>query len=160
QFTSSLETYQKVAVYVFDGSEEIHPIAGFGRSGGAIGRISGYRARDPSTNLNGAVVKGIEALDKALDDGKAPLRFGTRVTFADGTDRAARGAGRDMRKAIDKAGFDIFAIGVGDEIDEGTLSDIGRDGYVRVDQSSALSQAFNTISQSIIGYTQRYYLLS
>jgi hypothetical protein len=158
QFTSSLERDQKVAVYAFDGSEEIHEIRGFRQ--GRPGRITGFRAKDPSTNLHGAVVAGIKVLTEALDESKAPLRFGTLVVFTDGTDRAARVSRGDMGDRIDDAGFDIFAIGVGNEIDEGTLGDVGRNGYVRVEDSSALAQAFEAISARILAYKQRYYLLS
>ena len=159
-FTSSLERHQKVAVYAFDGSEDIHPITRFRRSGSGVGRISGFRARDPSTNLHGAVVKGAEVLDEALEQADAPLRFGTLVIFTDGTDHASRVSQADMMDRIDESGFDIFAIGVGNEIDENTLAEVGRNGYVMVQDSSALNQAFSAVSQSIIGYTQRFYLLS
>ncbi len=160
EFTTRLEQHQKVAVYAFDGSEKLHPIARF-RSGGApTGQIGSFRAKDPSTNLNGAIVSGIEVLNEALAKGDTPLRFGTLVVFTDGTDRAARVSAREMRGAINDAGFDVFAIGVGNEIDEDTLADIGRNGYVKVADSGALAQAFQVISESIIGYTQRFYLLS
>ena len=65
-----------------------------------------------------------------------------------------------MMTAIDESGFDIFAIGVGNEIDEATLADIGRNGSVMVEDGSALKGAFDAISANIIGYTQRFYLLS
>jgi hypothetical protein len=158
QFTSALEQDQKVAVYAFDGSEEIHEITRF--RNGRPGRITGFRAQDPSTNLHGAVVQGIKVLTEALDESKAPLRFGTLVVFTDGTDRAARVSRAEMGDHIKDAGFDIFAIGVGNEIDEGTLGDVGRNGYVRVEDSSALTQAFEAISARILAYKQRYYLLS
>ena len=158
QFTSALEQDQKVAVYAFDGSEDIHQITPFRH--GRPGRITGFRAKDPSTNLHGAVVAGIKVLTEALDESKAPLRFGTLVVFTDGTDRAARITRGDMGDSIGDAGFDIFAIGVGNEIDEDTLADIGRNGYVRVEDSSALTQAFEAISARILAYKQRYYLLS
>ena len=83
-FTSSLGNHQRVAVYAFDGSEDIHAITGFRRSAGAMRRISGFRARDPSTNLHGAIVRGTEVLNRALDAGNTPLRFGTLVTSPTG----------------------------------------------------------------------------
>lgn len=160
EFTARLQQHQKVAVYAFDGSDKLHPIVRF-RSGGApTGGISSFRAKDPSTNLNGAIVEGIGVLNAALQKGEAPLRFGTLVVFSDGTDRAARVSAREMRSAINDAGFDVFAIGVGNEIDDDTLADIGRNGYVKVADSGALAQAFEVIGESIIGYTQRFYLLS
>src|SRR5687767_13573380 len=122
QFTGAVEAHQKVAVYAFDGSEEIHPIAPFQRTRGGsaagVARLATFRTRDPSTNLNGAIVQGIAALDEALAESTVPLTFGTLVVFSDGTDRAARVEAGAMYDAIDEAGFDVFAIGVGNEIDD------------------------------------------
>jgi hypothetical protein len=164
EFTSQLESHQRVGVYAFDGEEDIHPIAAFTTSEGgataAIGRLGGFRPRDPSTNLHGAVVEGIEVLDQALAQGRTPLRFGTIVVFTDGSDRAARVSRHDMGRAIDASPYDVFAIGVGSEIDEGTLGDVGRDGYVLVEDTAAVTQAFQQIAQHILSMTQRFYLLS
>jgi len=164
EFTTRLEDHQRVGVYAFDGSEEIHRITPFTRSGGAasagVGRVSRFNARDPSTNLHGAVVAGIGELDSALERSRAPLRFGTVVVFTDGTDRAARISSAEMRDAIDESPYDFFAIGVGDEIDEGVLGDVGREGYVMVADRTAIRAAFVEISRRIVAMTQRYYLLS
>ncbi len=164
EFTSQLESHQRVAVYVFDGSEDIRAITPFTRSGGAAsagaGRLSSYNARDPSTNLHGAVVAAIGELDTALERSRVPLRFGTVVVFTDGTDRAARVTPREMAEAIEESPYDFFAIGVGDEISERVLGDVGREGYVMVADRSAIRNAFRGISQRIVEMTQRYYLLS
>lgn len=159
-FAATLEGYQKVAVYAFDGSEEIFPIQGFRESAGGIARLGAFRTRDPSTNLHGAVVKATEVLSTEMEQSRTPLRFGTLVVFTDGTDRAARVSRDEMGEALDAAGYDIFAIGVGNEIDEGTLGDVGRSGYVQIQDSAAIAAAFEAISRRIIGYTQRFYLLS
>ncbi|MCB9592324.1 MAG: VWA domain-containing protein [Sandaracinaceae bacterium] len=164
EFTSTLEEHQRVAVYAFDGSEEIHRITPFTRSAGAanagVGRISNFTPRDPSTNLHGAVVAAIAELDTALSRSTVPLRFGTIVVFTDGTDRAARITADEMGDAIEGSAYDFFAIGVGDEIDEGVLSHVGREGYVMVADRTAIRAAFTEISERIVQMTQRYYLLS
>ena len=164
EFTSQLESHQRVAVYAFDGSEEIHRITPFTQSAGAanagVGRVSSFNAQDPSTNLHGAIVAAIEELDDALERSRTPLRFGTVVVFTDGTDRAARVTARDMAIAINESAHDFFAIGVGDEIDEGVLGDVGREGYVMVDDPSAIGAAFREIGERIVQMTQRFYLLS
>ena len=159
-FTANLEGYQKVAVYAFDGAEEIHPIQPFRQTGAGVNRLTGFRAQDPSTNLNGALVQAAEVLTETLNDASVPLRFGTIVVFTDGTDRAARVSHSEMVRSLNDAGYDVFAIGVGNEIDEGVLDDIGHSGYVLIEDASAIAQAFEVISERIVGYTQRYYLLS
>ena len=154
---------QRVAVYAFDGAEDIHEIVGFTTEGGAtagVARLGGFRPQDPSTNLHGAVVQGLATLEEALSHSQVPLRFGTLVVFTDGTDHAARVTRHDMGHAIDESTHDVFAIGVGSEIDEGTLGDIGRDGYVLVADSEAITQAFRQVGERIVQMTQRFYLLS
>lgn len=156
-------SHQRVAVYAFDGEEAIHSIVGFTTEGGATGgvaRLSGFRPRDPSTNLHGAVVQGLATLDAAMEASRTPLHFGTLVVFTDGSDRAARVSRRDMNRAIDAAPYDVFAIGVGAEMDEGMLGEVGRDGYVLVEDSAAIAEAFRRVGERIVQMTQRFYLLS
>src|SRR5215813_10777731 len=161
-FTSRVEHFQKVGVYAFDGSPNLTPIAGFSASGGAggVAALGHFHPRDPSTNLHGAVVQGIQTLEKALATAPQPIKIGTLVVFTDGTDHAARVSRDDMMKAVGDAPFDIFAIGVGAEIDKGELSSIGRNGTVLEANPQAVQQAFDQIAARIEGYTKRYYLLS
>jgi hypothetical protein len=162
-FASTIGSAQKIGVYAFDGSEQIHPIAPFTSATGgaaAAGRISNFRTRDPSTNLHGALVAAVDTLDAAVAASRAPLVFGTIVVFTDGTDRAARVTLGDAVRRLDDASYDVFAIGVGNEIDEGTLGRIGRAGWVRVEDAQALQQAFEDIGRRIVAATRRYYLLS
>jgi hypothetical protein len=164
QFTAAVEAQQQVAVYAFDGAAELHEIQPFretrGGASAGVGRLAGFRTQDPSTNLNGALVQAVQVMSDALDASESPLTFGTIVVFTDGTDRAARVSHRDMNRALRDAPFDVFAIGVGREIDEAVLSDIGLSGYVLIDDMEAIVPAFTAIGQQIVGQTQRFYLLS
>ncbi|MBZ0118058.1 MAG: VWA domain-containing protein, partial [Sandaracinaceae bacterium] len=164
EFTSQLESHQRVAIYAFDGSEDIHRVTAFTGSAGAVsagaGRLSNFHSRDPSTNLNGAVVRALAELDQAMSQSRVPLRFGTIVVFTDGTDHAARVTRQDLQRAINESPHDLFAIGVGEEIDDGVLGEIGRDGFVAVHDQAAISEAFRRIGERIVRMTQRYYLLS
>lgn len=164
QFTAAVGAQQQVGVFAFDGSESIHEIQPFrnaaaGSSAG-VGGLGGFRSRDPSTNLNGAIIQGIDKLNEAMAESESPLTFGTLVVFSDGSDRAARVSHRDMNRALRHAAFDVFAVGVGTEIDEETLSDIGLTGYVMIDNAEAVSQAFTEIGERIVAQTKRFYLLS
>lgn len=164
EFTAQLQEQQRVAIYAFDGSEEIHRITPFTGSEGAVsagaGRISGFNARDPSTNLHGAVVAAIAELDEAMEGSRVPLTFGTVVVFTDGSDRAARVTQGEMGNAINQSPYDFFAIGVGTEIEEGVLGSVGREGYALVEDREAINAAFQAIGERILGMTQRFYLLS
>ncbi|WP_394837255.1 VWA domain-containing protein [Pendulispora rubella] len=162
-FTDRVEKTHKVAVYTFDGSPEIHAVAPFGSPGGAKGAIRGllsYKPQDPSTNLNGAVVKGLTELDRALAHAEHPMRFGTLVVFSDGQDRAGRATKDEMKKAIKDRKYEIFAIGLGKEMQESELKDIGRSGTSRTDNKQEVVKSFDDIAQRIEASTKSYYLLS
>lgn len=163
-FVTRVGPHQRVGVYAFDGAARIHPITPFTASAQtterAVGSLEAFHATDPSTNLHGAVVDALDVLDKALDRDKTPLRFGTLVVFTDGTDRAARVPAQEMDKAIAAAPHDVFAIGVGAEIDDDTLGNIGRTGSIRVTKREALAKAFEQIGERIVRLSRRYYLLS
>ncbi len=164
QFTAAVGAEQQVAVYAFDGAAEIHEIQPFRRaaagSSAGVGGLGGFRSRDPSTNLNGAIVQAIDTLNQAMAESESPLTFGTLVVFTDGSDRAARVSHRDMNRALRDAAFDVFAVGVGTEMQEETLSDIGLTGYVMIDNTEAVNQAFTAIGERILAQTKRFYLLS
>lgn len=163
-FTDRLEKFQKVGVYAFDGSSDLYPIVPFTSSGGAakggIKSLASFQPRDPSTNLHGAIVKGIELLKNELAHAEHPLKFGTLVVFTDGTDRAGRVSKDDMQKSLKDASFDVFAIGLGAEISDKELGRIGKNGVAMAEDKDSVVKAFDQIAQKIEAYTQRYYLLS
>lgn len=168
-FVERVGQSQKVAVYAFDGDEDIRSVVRFTEAKGSVeGGLEGlrtYKARDPSTNLHGAIVDGLEVLRKALDKDKRPLKFGTVVVFTDGTDRAARVSREEMTEALAKeeyADFEIFAIGVGADIEQGqgSLGEIGRDGTELAEDDSSVKLAFEKIAQRIENHSKRFYLLS
>jgi len=160
RFTQRVGQYQKTAIYAFDGRPDIVPIRGFSSEAGGAGALGGFSTKDPSTNLNGAVVKAIEVLEKALEKSPVPLRFGTLVVFTDGTDHAHRVSQHDLMDALDKVNFDVFVIGVGAEIDEKELKAIGRNGAALSRDPAAVGTQFDKIAERIEGYSKRFYLLS
>lgn len=167
QFSDRVGKTQKVGVYAFDGEEKIHPVVPFTETPGSIeGGLEGlrtYKAKDPSTNLNGAVVQGLAELKKSLDREKKPLKFGTLVVFSDGSDRAGRVTHDQVReetKKKDYESYEMFAIGVGGEIQKDQLSDIGRDGSELATDRAKVKDSFGKIADRIESHTKRFYLLS
>ena len=163
-FTSEVEANNKVAIYAFDGEEEIHKIIDFtGSAGGAEARaqsLQSFAPKDKSTNLNGAVIQGLEVLDEGLEKAENPLKIGTMVVFTDGTDRAARVTEDDMLGAVRDTPYDVFAIGLGAELSEADLQKIGKDGTALAKDSNEIQKAFETIGKRIEDLTKSYYLLS
>ncbi len=162
-FTERIEKQHKVAVFAFDGSEQLHTVSGFTSSGGAkaaIRSLAGFKPRDPSTNLNGAIVAGVHELDQGLARAEQPTRFGTIVVFSDGTDRAHRVKENDMQDVLRKSGHAVFAIGLGQDLSESQLKSIGRDGTARAENKETVGTAFDKIAARIESRTKSYYLLS
>jgi hypothetical protein len=168
-FVDRVGESQKVAVYAFDGEKDIQSVVRFTEAKGSVeGGLDGlrtYKPRDPSTNLHGAVVQGLDELREALDKDKRPLKFGTLVVFTDGTDRAARVTRDEMNEALAKqeyVDFEIFAIGVGADIEQGgeDLKSIGRDGTELATDDASVQLAFEKVAQRIDAHAKRFYLLS
>jgi len=160
-FGDRVGPYQKVAVYTFDVSPHLTPVTPFGgnvRAG--VGVLATRRPRDPSTNLNGAVIEGVRVLTHQMEHAPVPLRFGTLVVFTDGTDRAHRASPEDVTQALDGAGFETYVIGVGQEVDRGQLSRIGRSGTFTSLNRTDVQRGFDEIAARIEASSKRYYLLS
>ncbi|WP_245677917.1 vWA domain-containing protein [Chondromyces crocatus] len=166
-FSERVGKQQKVGVYAFDGEAKIHSVVPFTEAQGSVkGGLEGlrrYKPKDPSTNLHGAVVEGLKELKKELDKDKRPLKFGTLVVFSDGTDRARRVPRNVMRDEMAKSDYDnyeMFAVGVGAEIEKARLDEIGRDGTELVSDQAKVQDAFNKIAAKIEAHMKRFYLLS
>jgi hypothetical protein len=56
--------------------------------------------------------------------------------------------------------MDVYAIGVGGEIDADELAALGRNGFVRAESGERLQAAFEEVARKIEGYSKRFYLLS
>lgn len=166
-FAERVGKTQKVGVYAFDGDPKIHSVVTFTEAQGSVqGGLEGlrkYKAKDPSTNLHGAVVEGLRELKIELDKDKRPLKFGTLVVFSDGTDRAARVTRSEMKDEIGKEQYEdyqLFAIGVGAEIEKANLGDIGRDGTELAQDQTKVKDVFDRVANKIEQQTKRFYLLS
>jgi hypothetical protein len=166
-FSDRVGKHQKVGVYAFDGSEKLHSVTPFTESKGSVeGGLEGlrkFKAKDPSTNLHGAVVEGLKELQSSLNKDKRPLKFGTLVVFTDGTDQASRVTRDQMHEEMEKddyAHYEFYAIGVGAEMEESPLKDIGRDGTVMAQDNATVQEAFDKVAARVEAHMKRFYLLS
>jgi hypothetical protein len=163
-FTERVEKDQKVAIYAFDGSPDLYPIVPFtdqaGNAKAGVQQLATFKPKDPSTNLNGAIVKALDELDNDLGKATQPLKFGTLVIFTDGTDRANRVPADVMRQHVVEKPFDVFAIGLGAEIQEHQLAEIGKSGTAMATDKNAIVKAFDDIGAKVDAKTKSFYLLS
>ena len=158
-FIERVGKLQHVALYAFDGRPDVVQLRGFGAAAAPVS-LSGFVSTDLSTNLNGAVVKSVEALQHQLEKSQSPLRFGTLVIFTDGTDHAHRVERSVALKAIRDVSFEVFVIGVGAEIDEQELKAFSKSGAALSKDASTVGEQFGKIAERIEGMSRRFYLLS
>ena len=161
-FADRVQKYQKVAAYAFDGSPEVHEIAGFSTAGSAaagIARLATFKPHDPSTNLNGAIIEALKILHRQMAASSTPLTFGTLVVFTDGTDRAQRVPREQLHKELDANDLDILVIGVGSEVDAGELRSIGRSGAILNKDRAQIASSFEAAAARVEAVSKRYYLL-
>lgn len=163
-FTDRVAQQQKVGMYAFDGEADLHPLAAFtDQPGGAkagVSELATFKPKDPSTNLNGAILSALDQLQTALGRAPQPLKFGTLVVFTDGTDRANRVPTAVMEKRIRDTPFDVFAIGLGAEIKPSELAAIGKNGTAMAADKTAIVKAFDEVGAKVEGRTRSFYLLS
>jgi len=163
-FTTRISRGREVAVFGFDGRKQLIPVVSFTsdaatvRSG--LERLKNHRVRDPSTNLNGAVVLAIRRLERKMARASRPLVFGTLVVFSDGSDRAHRVSAERMYQTVDRTPVSVFVIGLGGELRAGELSRLGRDGFVRASDEKSIKSAFDQVANRIEAEGRKFYLLS
>jgi hypothetical protein len=161
-FGERVQRYQKVGIYAFDGSPQIYPIAGFSAGGGlanGAGRLGAFKGRDPSTNLNGAILEGLKVLRRQMAAAQAPLSFGTLVVFTDGTDRAHRVPRAQVERELYETDIEVLVIGVGAEIDEGSLKRIGKNGTILSKDRTQIATSFKAAAARVEASSKHYYLL-
>ena len=164
EFIQGLGEDEQIAIYAFDGREEIQPIAKFGTSETAASqraaKLGRWNAEDPSTNLNGAVVKAVEVLEEAKASSDVPLRFGTLVVFTDGTDRAHRATAKEAERAMRENNIDSYVIGIGGEVDEKEMRRLFTSGVLHFTDKERVVSAFKEMGQKLKATGTKYYLLS
>ena len=118
---------------------------------------------DNSTNLYGAVIQGIEVASTKLSQTREQNEVGSSavVIFTDGTDQANRNTRGQASEAVKNADRDIaiYTIGLGGEIDETILREIGKTSFVSASNIGELLDKFREIGDLINGKANSYYLL-
>ncbi len=166
-----------IKVSWFDGSPDLFPIPGHdigftdSRSDllAAIDDLDVEPPTNGSTNLYGAVVSGIAALndiDQEADLAGVDNRSLSLVTFTDGTHQSGDTVTLDdARAAIAGTStaqnqYNAFTIGVGQEIDPVVLGLLGPNGSVAEQNFGALSSAFENIGMQVFDLANSFYSLT
>lgn len=158
----------KMAIYWFDGEDELHLLNPLTSSitelTAAIDGITSDISNDPSTDLYGAVIKSSNIAEGLIDEGsnseESPIAAASVVIFTDGTDQASRFTEESALNAVNNADPNIsfFTIGLGAEIDQEVLEDIGKTASVVAANKEELEATFNQISARVSEQANSFYL--
>ncbi len=145
----------EVAIYYFDGREQLQELIGFSTSSqNIIAAISGMNQglqEDISTNLYGAVVQSCSRMQtkkiEIQNDPNTNIWSSSMVIFSDGqnqdffNDRAEMNA--SINATLNNTGF--YVIGAGNNVDARVIADIGRNGQFLIDDYSQLTTGLNSV---------------
>ncbi|MEZ4887577.1 MAG: VWA domain-containing protein [Chitinophagales bacterium] len=156
----------RMSIRWFDGEDKLHLLQDFTHSNAklkaAVESITANISSDPSTDLYGAVIKGVVKAQEVLVSYQQQdiISAVSMVIFTDGTDQAARHSKQDALNAVNNniSNVTTFTIGLGEEIDETVLKQIGRDGSFFAADKEELEAIFNEIAQLISSEANSYYL--
>ena len=156
----------KMAIYWFDGEDELHMLNPLTSSkselNAAIQGITQDISSDPSTDLYGAVIKATDVAEKLLKESTGDDTIGAAsvVIFTDGTDQASRYTQNAALSKVTNANRNIsfFSIGLGAEIDAEVLADIGKTYSVFASNKEELETTFNDISFRVSQQANSFYL--
>ncbi len=167
EFADRSENAQALAVYAFDGSPDLSPVVPFTTATSTPPegpeRLTSFKPKDPTASLNGAVVQGLKLLQKTLAADPKPVTLGTLVVFTDGTDHATRVSQDDLHAAFaapENARIDVFAVGVGANVEPFGLGEIGKSGTVTELDPANIAKAFDAVAAKIDAAAARFYLVS
>ena len=161
--------YNRVGVFAFDGRPDLVTLVDFTNDRMALERgINSLdtTGRDSSTNLHGALINGLSQLQREEERNRnIDVQIGGLVVFTDGTDQASRvsaaAALSRVQEDVNSEEHDRFAfsVGLGGEVDEEFLRDVGVHGFEWATEISDVTEAFERIAARIRDRTHGYYLL-
>lgn len=156
----------KIGIAWFDGEDVLHQLHDFSSETtsllGAIDGITQDISQDNSTDLYGAVIKGVSKINTIFFEYQNDDRTSAAsvVVFTDGTDQAARyteeRALEVVNRADDKISF--YSIGLGSEIDEDVLRKIGKNSFSFAENTNQLIETFEEIAGRVSDDANSYYL--
>jgi hypothetical protein len=167
-FVRKLQTTLPVTVLAFSGGEAPKKVGEYARAGSDLNAaqpnaltLAKLVPPDPSRDLNGAVVAGLEELDARLEAEGKPVELGTLVVFARGPDLAGRVSAEKLAEVLGSSQAGIIGIGVEPET---PYLDFAQNGVFRAGNPeqvpNAIPIAFEEAASRIMKVYRRYYLVA
>ncbi|WP_224482787.1 VWA domain-containing protein [Robertkochia aurantiaca] len=155
-----------MAIYWFDGEDELHLLQELTSDAAAlVNAVQGIDeniSNDPSTDLYGAVIKAGEVAQQivAAGAGEDIISAASVVVFTDGTDQASRYSQNQALEVVRNSDDNVswFTIGLGAEIDQAVLNNIGTTNSAFASNKEELEDIFVEISEEVKGQANSFYL--
>lgn len=159
---------QSVALAVFDGGAGIRVLQSFTHQPAlleaALKRLPTLTARDPSRNLNGAVVAALREIELYGAQASPRFELSTLVVITSGPDLAARTKPADLRRLVGshhRQGTLLFGVGVGPWAGKPVLRTIGKTAYFTfADHSQFDAAAAKRLAHTLRSHVESHYVLS
>jgi hypothetical protein len=154
---------QRISVYAFDGESTPRLVAARGTAAQVLTQLavlSTLEPRDSSTNLHGAVVWGLQQLDRELATSSMPLKFGTLVLFTATRDIANRVTAALVNDALSVTSHEVYAAGVGPGVDARMLATIGRTQSFYDASPANARVVFDLVADRVAARAARHYFFS
>jgi hypothetical protein len=163
-FINTTESDQEIGIYLFDGRADLQTLQPFTSDKevliAAMDGLTGYDIVDTSTNLNGAIVRGLSLLDSEQLSHTDRIFGGTLAIFTDGTDQAGRVSNDGAIAAVESSDHAVYSVGLGGEASTEHLSNVGKSGAILAGNVDELSSAFEDLADSIRAQTAGYYVIA
>ncbi|MEM1327914.1 MAG: VWA domain-containing protein [Bacteroidota bacterium] len=155
-----------IGINWFDGEDKLHQLHDFSSDVNslltAIDGVNPDISQDNSTDLYGAVIKGVSRINSIFWEYQNDdlISAASIVVFTDGTDQAARYTQERALESVSTASDQIsfYSIGLGSEIDENVLRSIGNNGFAFAENTNQLIETFERIAGIVSRDANSYYL--
>lgn len=161
-FVTKLQPLEGVTVFAFDGSPDLKLLGHTAQNGTAASPDYGLdklRTRDPSRNLYGAILKGLDELDARLMQIKKPVRVGVLVVFSAGPDLAGRVSEDTLYDKLGSSDHRLVTIAVGDDPDW-PADGLANAGTIHAQSAATLPIAFEQAATRLARQKNSHYLVS
>jgi hypothetical protein len=164
-FVRRVRLGQSVTVVAYDGSDKVRVVGDYAAEAHAttpeqVDALATLSLSDPSRNLRGAVLQGLEILDRRLAASQTAVQLGTLAVFARGPDLAGRTPEATLNDSLVSRTDKFVYIGVTGETPDSSKRRLSQSGEVTAQSGDTLPIAFEDAGALVDGLLDQYYLLS
>lgn len=162
ELVTRLRQTRDVSVFGFDGAEDLVALGQY-RTGttdaAGLDKLERLAPRDPSRNLNGAILLGLEQLESRLMQAQRPVRRGSLLVITRGPDLARRVSEDQLLDKLSNTGHQTYSVVLGQH--EGLRADdLGATDAVQTDTVSELPTAASRIARLMESRVEAEYVVS